>query len=65
MNLLFEEGECVKYVIAFENCDPKNGKMVWKPAVVVGIISFGYEILCEGEIKEVHAMDLEKISASW
>jgi len=62
MNLLFEEGDCVKYIIAFEGGFPNNGKMIWKPAVVVDVVDFGYEILCEGEIKRVSGMDLEKIS---
>ena len=64
MNLLFEDGECVKYVMAYENCDPKNGKMIWDPVIVVGIINFGYQILHNGEIKEVNAMDLERIDES-
>lgn len=61
----FEEGEYVKHVIAYAKIttDGYNpGDMIWKPAVVVGVVDFGYEILCEGEIKRVSGMDLEKIS---
>ena len=57
----FKEGECVKHIVAFEGGFPNKGKMIWRPAVVVRVIDFGYEILCQGEIKEVQAMDLEKI----
>lgn len=64
MNLLFEEGECVKHIIAFVGGYPNDGEPIWEAAVVIRAIDFGYEILCNGELKEVHAMDLEKIDES-
>jgi hypothetical protein len=36
--------------------------VIWRPAVVVKTIDFGYIILSDGKIQEVHAMDLEKIN---
>jgi len=57
----FKEGECVKYLVSFDAGYGRKGEMIWKPAVVVRVIDFGYEILCEGKIKEVHGMDLEKL----
>ena len=62
MIVYFEPGECVKYVVCFEGGYPNQGKMIWKPAVVVDVIDFGYEILCDGEIKQVSSLDLEKIN---
>lgn len=64
MSFYFEDGECVKYVISYAKITTKGynpSDMIWKPAIVVGIVDFGYEILCEGEIKKVSATDLEKI----
>ena len=68
MNLLFEEGECVKHVIAYAKIAADGyspGELIWEPAVVIRACSnFGYEILSKGELKEVHAMDLERIDES-
>ena len=67
MNLLFEEGECVKHVIAYAKIAADGyspGELIWEPAVVIRAIDFGYEILCKGVLKEVHAMDLERIDES-
>ena len=62
--MMFEDGEVVKHIIAYAkiSTDGYNpGDMVWRPAVIVKTIDFGYMILSDGEIHEVHAMDLEKI----
>ena len=67
MNLLFEDGECVKHVIAYAKITGDGyspGDMIWEPAIIIRAIDFGYEIFSSGEIKEVHAMDLEKIDES-
>jgi len=60
----FEEGECVKYVVAFEGGFPNEGKMIWKTAIVVRVVDFGYEILCEGKIQKVSGMDLKRLDES-
>jgi len=64
MITLFEDGELVKYIIAYAKISTDGyspGDMIWRPAVIMKTIDFGYMILSDGELKEVHAMDLEKI----
>ena len=64
MITLFEDGEVVKHIIAYAKISADGyspGDMIWRPAVVVKTIDFGYMILSDGKIQEVHAMDLEKI----
>ena len=62
IDLLFEDGEMVKVQSSFQPKHGSWGDMEWKPGVVVGTIDFGYEVLCEGKVIEVHAMDLEKLT---
>jgi len=67
MITLFEEGEAVKHIIAYAKISADGyspGDTIWRPAVVVGVVDFGYMILSDGKIQEVHAMDLEKIDES-
>ena len=61
----FEEGECVKYIVAFEGSFPNKGKMIWKTAIVVEVIDFGYAILCEGKVINVSSVDLKRLNESW
>jgi hypothetical protein len=57
----FEPGDCVKYIIAFVGNVPYDGETIWDPAVVIDVVDFGYTILHNGEVKTVHAIDLEVI----
>jgi hypothetical protein len=62
MNILFENGEVVKVIVSFAPVKAGKGSMVWKPGVVVGVVDFGYEVLCEGEVLTVNTTELEKLS---
>ena len=65
--MIFEDGEVVKHIIAYAKITTdgyNQGDMIWHPAVVIRAIDFGYEILSDGKIQEVHAMDLEKLDES-
>jgi hypothetical protein len=56
--MIFDDGEIVRIMTAF---DKDNRKMIWKTGVVVRVVDFGYEILCDGELVTHHPMDLEKV----
>ena len=62
MDLLFENGDMVKVIISFAPVKKGKGSMVWKSGIEVGVIDFGYEVLCEGEVIEVSTTDLERLT---
>ena len=60
--IYFEPGDFVKYVYAYDGAERTKDQMLWKTAVVVEVVDFGYEILCEGKVINVSNVDLKRLN---